>query len=320
MKKIIYIIVIAFTFSVNAQEFKLSPYAQYLMESPFVISPAYAGVTDAHKLRISGVMQWLGVKNAPHTQVIAYDTRLNEKTGVGAILYNDSNGNTKQMGGQLSYAYHLTLEEADESYLSFGLSYKFNHFKIETGKFDDGQGVGQTDPYVGGDQTTSNHNFEFGSLYRYKRFFIAINASNILNKRLKIFDNTEPQKLRNYYAYAGYVFLSENDEWEYEPSLFFKYFESDGRNVTDVNFKARKLTDDGYYWAGINSRFINDQTFKPLSVTPLFGLKKDKLYLGLGYQLNVNESVQFGSYGTPMLVLGYDFDSGRYRTSWSSRK
>jgi len=320
MKKFIYFIAFAFTIMANSQEFKLSPYSQYLVENTFVISPAYAGIDDVHKLRLSGVFQWIGLKDAPKTQVISYDTRLNEQTGLGIILYNDTNGATKQMGGQLSYAYHLTLSESDEQYLSFGLSYKFNHFKIDAGGFDDGDGNGNSDPHVGAGQSTSNHNFEIGGLYRANRYFIGINASNILNKNVKIFDDVEPIKLRNYYVYTGYTFLSDNEEYEYEPSLYFKYFESDGRSVTDVNFKARKLTDDGYMWAGINSRFLNDQGFKPLSVSPLLGLKKDKMYIGLGYQFNINEAVQLNATGTPLLVLGYDFDNGRYNTSWSSRK
>ncbi|QCX39271.1 type IX secretion system membrane protein PorP/SprF [Aureibaculum algae] len=321
MKKYIYTVMLfAFTIMANSQELKLSPYSQYLVENTFVISPAYAGIDDVHKLRLSGVAQWLGVENAPLTQQLSYDTRISENTGVGVILYNDRNGNTKQMGAQLSYAYHLILSEADDEYLSFGLSYKFNHFKIDTDKFDDGTGTGNNDPHVGASESTSNHNFEVGALYRIKNYFVGANASNILNKATKIFDNSEPVKLRNYYLFTGYTFLSDNDEYEYEPSLFFKYFEGDGRSVSDINFKARKLTDDGYYWAGINTRFLNDQGFKPLSVSPLLGLKKDKMYLGLGYQFNINESIQFGSYGTPLLVLGYDFDGGRYNTSWSSRK
>ena len=321
MKKYIFIIAFAFTLMANSQEFKLSPYTQYLVENTFAISPAYAGIDDVHKLRLSGVFQWVGMKNAPRTQNISYDTRLNEQTGLGIILYNDTNGATQQMGGQLSYAYHLTLSDADEEYLSLGISYKFNHFKISTENFgDNGYGTGQDDPHVGASQSTSNHNFEVGALYRVERYFVGVNISNILNKNIEIFADTEPIKLRNYYAYTGYTFVSDSEEYEYEPSLYFKYFEGDGRSVSDLNFKVRKITDDGYMWAGINSRFLNDQGFNPLSISPLLGLKKDKFYVGMGYQFNINEAVDLNHSGTPLLVLGYDFDAGRYKTSWSSRK
>ena len=316
MKKLIYIAIFAFTFMANSQELKLSPFSQYLVENPFVISPAYAGVEDVHKLRLSGVAQWLGLKDAPLTQTLSYDTRFSERSGAGVIIYNDRNGNTKQMGLQLTYAHHLTINDTNDQYVSFGISYKFNHFKINTDNFDDGSGNGHTDPNVGVGESTSNHNFEVGFLYRIERYFISFNASNILKKNLKIFDDSEPIKLRNYYLYTGYTFESDNQEYEYEPSIYFKYFEGDGRSASDLNFKARKLTDDGYMWAGINARFINDQSSEPVSISPLIGINKKDFYVGYGFQWNINDASAFNSSGTHLLTLGYNFATDRNNASW----
>ena len=78
--------------------------------------------------------------------------------------------------------------------MSFGISYKFNHFKIETANFDDGSGEGFVDPEIGAAKSTTNHNFEVGALYRYMDFFFSVNASNILNKKVEgVFDFTEPE-------------------------------------------------------------------------------------------------------------------------------
>ena len=308
--------------TVIAQELKLSPYTQYLAENPFVISPTYAGYDEEmSRLRLGGVAQWLGLDNAPNTQTLSFDTRLNnERSGVGILLYNDKNGNTKQLGGQLSYAHHLTLNDQNEQYLSLGISYKFNHFKIDTDAFSTGNPDDPiNDPSVGASPSTSNHNFEFGALYRWEEFFFSINASNILNKRVTIFDNSEPLKLRNYYVYTGYKFIGKNQEYEYEPSLYFKLFEGDGRSITDLNFKARKITDTGYIWAGVNGRFINDQSFDPSSIAGLLGLKKDQFYVGYAFQWNIGDASDFNSSGTHMITLGFDFERGRGGTSWSSR-
>lgn len=315
MKKYIYIAIFALTFVANSQELKLSPFSQYLVENPFVISPAYAGVDDVHKLRLSGVTQWLGLKNAPSTQTLSYDTRFSERSGAGIIMYNDKNGNTKQIGVQLSYAHHLTINDSNDQYISLGISYKFNHLKIDTDDFDNG--TGPIDPNIGSGKSISNHNFEFGALYRIESFFVSINASNILNKNLKDFDDVlEPNKIRNYYLYTGYTFDSDNEEYQYEPSIYFKYFEADGRSVTDLNFKARKLIDEGYVWAGINTRFINDQSFEPLSISPLIGLNKKDFYVGYGFQLNINEASAFNSSGTHLITLGYNFATDRNGASW----
>lgn len=311
MKKIIYIIIFACTFVVNAQEFKLSPYTQYLAENTFAISPTFAGIDqDFNRIRVGAVFQWVGLKNAPSTQNASYDFRFAEKSGGGIMLYNDKNGATKQMGGQLSYAHHLILNDGNEEYLSLGISYKFNSFRIDTDGFDDGSGEGFDDPAVGAALSTTNHNFEFGALYRYMDFFITLNANNILNKKVEgVFNGNEPKKLRNYYLYTGYTFLSRNGEYEYEPSIYVKYFEGDGRSVSDLNFKARKITDTGYIWAGLNSRFINDQGFNPLSLSPMIGIKKDQFYVGYGFQWNINEATELNNGGTHMLTLGFDLEN-----------
>ena len=52
------------------------------------------------------------------------------------ILYNDSNGETKQRGARLSFAHHLTLDRYEDEFLSFGLSYNFNQFRIDIENFD----------------------------------------------------------------------------------------------------------------------------------------------------------------------------------------
>ncbi len=316
MKKVFLIAILACAVSAFGQEFKLSPYTQYLAENPFVISPTYAGIDEEmSRLRLGGVAQWLGLENAPNTQTLSYDTRLNnERSGVGVLLYNDKNGNTKQIGGQLSYAHHLTLNDANEQYLSLGISYKFNHFKIDTENFTTGNpDTPVDDPSVGTSPSTTNHNFEVGFLYRLEEFFFSFNASNILNKSVSIFDNSEPLKLRNYYLYTGYKFISRSQEYEYEPSLYFKLFEGDGRSITDINFKARKITDTGYIWAGINGRFINDQSFEPTSIAPLVGMKKDKFYVGYAFQWNIGDASDFNTSGTHLITLGFDFERSRGR-------
>jgi len=319
MKKYIAIAVFTLTLAVNAQELKLSPYSQYLVENPFVISPAYAGINDVNRLRLSGVAQWLGLKNAPNTQTLSYDTRFGERSGAGAIIYNDKNGNTQQIGGQLSYAHHLTINEGNDQFISLGISYKFNHFKIGTSDFHNGNGIPDEvdDPIVVPDRTTTNHNFEFGVLYRIEKYFVSLNASNIIGKSAVDFNFSEPLRLRNYYLYTGYVFESNSQEYEYEPSVYVKYFEGDKRSITDINFKARKFTDDGYMWAGLTGRFINDQSFEPASISPLLGIAKSDFYVGYGFQWNINDASEFNSSGTHLLTLGYNFETNRSTSSWS---
>ncbi len=312
MKKILVIAILLITGLSNAQEFKLAPYTQYLVENPFIISPAYAGEGEMNRLRLSSAFQWVGLDNAPNTQSLSYDSHVLEKSGIGGILYRDKNGNTSQIGGQLSFAHHLTINDENHQYISFGLSYKFTQFKIDVSNFDNPN----DDPIIGGDLSSFNSNFDAAFLYKLERFYISFNAANILNKSVQAFDDTEPKKLRNYYVYTGYIFELSEGEYEIEPSIYFKLFESDSRSITDLNVKGKKMTDDGYYWAGFSTRFINDQSFSASAIVPMLGLKKQDFYVGYAFQYNINEASELNHGGTHMLTLGYDFESKRGNPRW----
>ena len=312
MKKLIIVIILFVTGWTNAQEFKLTPYTQYLVENPFLISPAYAGDSEMNRLRLTSAFQWVGLSDAPNTQTLSYDAHILERSGVGGVIYVDRNGNTSQIGGQLSFAHHLTINSANAKYISFGLSYKFTQFKIDVSDFENPN----DDPNIGANVSSHNSNFDAAFLYKLEGFYFSFNASNILNKNVKVFDESEPNKLRNYYIYTGYVFELKEGAWELEPSLYFKYFESDTRSISDINIKAKKMTDDGYFWAGFSTRFLNDQSFEPLAIVPLLGLKKKDFYVGYAFQYNINEANELNHGGTHMLTLGYDFESRRGSPRW----
>ena len=195
MKNIV-LIFSAFLFSIVAksQELNSPQLSQYLADNPFVLSPTYAGIGDHVKIRVNGLTQWVGIKDAPDTQSFAGDLRIGNRSGLGMFLYNDRNGYTKQQGARLSFAHHLTLDRYDDEFLSFGISYNFNQFRIDIQEFIDSGG----DPGVTDDRSTTNHNFDVGLLYRKDKFYLSLNASNLLDKDLTSFNvNFEPNRLRN---------------------------------------------------------------------------------------------------------------------------
>ena len=269
------------------------------------MSPTYAGIGDHVKIRINGLTQWVGIKDAPDTQSLAADARIGETSGLGMMLYNDSNGQTKQRGARVSFAHHLTIDRYNDQFLSFGLSYNFNQFRIDIEEFD------ALDPSVTDDRATTNHNFDVGMLYRWDKFYISANASNLINKDLTKFNPIyEPNTLRNYYIYTGYRYKkNKNSDLEIEPSVFLQLFESDGRSVTDLNIKFRWYDFEDYYYAGFTYRFLNDQIGSPLYVAPIVGLKKSNFYFGYSYQVILNEILGYSS-GTHVVTLGVDLFQG----------
>jgi len=289
----------------HSQELTLPQLSQYLADNPFVMSPTYSGIGDHIKVRVNGLTQWVGIEDAPDTQSLAADARLGNKSGLGMLMYNDSNGETKQRGARISFAHHLTLDRYDDEFLSFGLSYNFNQFRIDIQNFD------SPDPSVTDDRATTNHNFDVGVLYRLNKFYFSVNASNLLDKDLTKFNPVfEPNRLRNYYVYTGYRYSkNKNSRLEIEPSVFFQWFESDGRSVTDLNTKFRYYDFEDYYYAGVTYRFLNDQIGNPLYIAPIIGLKKSNFYFGYSYQIILNEILGYST-GTHVVTLGVDLFQG----------
>ncbi|OBX26977.1 type IX secretion system PorP/SprF family membrane protein [Gelidibacter algens] len=314
MKKIIISMFLLIMTHGYGQELNLPVFTQYLADNNFVISPTYAGIGDNLRIRVNGLTQWVGIKDAPDNQSLYADFRIADRSGVGVSLYNDKNGNTRQKGVKFSFAHHLILDYYSKQYLSFGISYNINSFRIDTQNFQPNFEAPVIDPYVTDDRAVNNSNFDAGVLYRNKGYYFSFNANNILKKEIDQFTGIEPNLLLNYQIYSGLVIPSKGDKSvEFEPSVYYQMFSSDKRSTTDINFKYRKYTgrnDSGdYYWAGVSYRFLNDQMFKPLNLGPMAGIMKSKFYFAYSYQVTINDLSGYNS-GTHMITIGIDFLQG----------
>tara|TARA_R110002111_G_scaffold38393_5_gene73119 strand:+ start:9212 stop:10213 length:1002 start_codon:yes stop_codon:yes gene_type:complete len=305
-KTILYILLLVMSYSYS-QELNLPVFTQYLADNDFVISPTYAGIGDNLKIRANGLTQWVGIKNAPDNQSVYADFRIANRSGIGISAYNDKNGNTRQKGVKFSFAHHLTLDYKTKQFLSLGISYNINSFRIDIENFNTTYDVPILDPAITDDRSVSNNNFDAGLLYRYDKFYLSLNANNLIGKDTDGFLGLEPSRLLNYQLYSGYVISSKkNKDVEFEPSVFFQLFESDKRSSTDINFKYRKFNRMGdYYWVGASYRFLNDQFLDPLNIGPMAGTQWNNLYFAYSYQITINDLSGFNS-GTHMITIGLD--------------
>lgn len=311
MKKLIIYILLLTTSYGFSQELNLPVWTQYLADNNFVLSPTFAGIGDNVRIRVNGLTQWVGIKDAPDNQSLYVDGRISNRSGVGLSLYNDKNGNTRQQGLKASFSHHLILDYTSRQYLSFGISYNLNSFRVDVENFEPTYDIPIIDPNIDGDRSISNNNFDLGVLYRNKGFYFSFNVNNLLDKEIDNFTGIEPSLLRNYQIYTGYIMESKNNKRvEFEPSVFYQLFSSDNRSSTDLNFKYRKYNrNEDYYWIGISYRFLNDQFFNPLNIGPMAGIMKSKFYFAYSYQLTINELAGYNS-GTHMITIGFDFLQG----------
>jgi type IX secretion system PorP/SprF family membrane protein len=305
MNKSLVLFLLLATTANYSQELNVPVATQYLADNPYVVSPTYAGIGDNFRINLNGYQQWVGVQDAPRSQALYADFRVLDQSGVGLTLYNDSNGNTKQAGGKLTFAHHIILDYYSKQYLSFGLSYIYNSFRIDVSNLT----PGVPDPDITDNRNTTNNNFEVGLLYRNKSFYISGTATNILQKNTDLTSEFEPNLLANYQLYSGYVFDIGNRS-ELEPSLFYQLFQSDGRSATDLNLKFRKFNKyEDYYWVGASYRFLNDQIGQPLAVGPMIGFQKGFITVGYSYQVTLNDIVAYNT-GTHSLTIGFRFLQG----------
>jgi type IX secretion system PorP/SprF family membrane protein len=306
MKKILKYILILMVAQSYGQELNLPVFTQYLADNDFVVSPTFAGIGDNFRIRANGLMQWVGIRNAPQNQALYADIRMANRSGVGVSAFNDRNGNTRQQGLKFSYAHHLILDYKSEQYLSLGLSYNVNSFRIDIENFNTTYDVPVVDPSITDDRAIVNNNFDVGALYRIKRFWLSFNANNLLPKDIDDYTGIEPNTLLNLQFYSGYVVKGKNQS-EIEPSVYYQMFTSDKRSSTDINFKYRKFNrDNDFYWIGASYRFLNDQILVPLNIGPMVGVKKSVFYFSYAYQITLNDLSGYNS-GTHAVTIGFDF-------------
>jgi type IX secretion system PorP/SprF family membrane protein len=284
---------------VNAQE-TLPVYSDYLSDNIYLLHPSAAGIGNCGKLRLTGRQQWMDSKEAPQLQTISFHTRLGESTGIGIALFNDKNGYHSQVGGQLTYAYHINLgSKYDVNQISFGLSAMAVRNSL------DERGFLLTDPVITQQINSRNYfNADAGAAYHYEGFFSYITAKNILMTARNLYnDDYESLNLRRYLASIGY-FFGESDV-KFEPSLMGQFIERTQERFLDANLKVYVPFDNGNIWGGVSYRrgFDISPYDAPNYFTPIFGINYKNLIFSYTYTHQQND-VLYENGGYHQITLG----------------
>ena len=232
----------------SAQE-GIPVYFDYLSDNYYLVYPSMAGIGQGGKVRLTARKQWFNVDEAPSLQTFNAHFRVGERSGVGGILFNDSNGYHSQVGFKGTYAHHLKLAGDFRSLnqLSFGLSAGVILSSLDETEF---RSV-IPDPIITGTKnTTSYFNLDLGASYNYLEFYAHAAILNILGSGRDLYTAAEFDNLRRYLFSVGYVF--GRSKWRVEPSVLFQLTEFTEEKTVDFNAKVYRDVGFGTIWGGLS--------------------------------------------------------------------
>ena len=304
IKYISFIAVVFFLdFTVFSQE-TLPVYTDYLTDNVYLIHPAAAGIGNCAKIRVTGRKQWLG-QEAPELQTLSFHTWLGNNSGVGLVAFNDKNGYHSQVGGQLTYAYHIRLGGRDETHqLSFGLSAMGVRNTLDERDFL------LDDPVITQQLNSEIYfNTDAGFAYHKGGFFSYLTAKNLLMSARNHYDKEfESLNLRRYLVTLGYFINMKNTKIQFEPSIMGQFIERTQEKFVDVNLKAYMPFENAAIWGGLSYRrgldFVDYEA--PNYFTPIFGINYGKFVVSYSYTRQQND-ILFDNGGFHQITLGFDF-------------
>jgi type IX secretion system PorP/SprF family membrane protein len=295
-------------------------YSDYLSDNLYLLHPSMAGAASNNQIRMTARKQWFDQNEAPNMQTLNFNARVGERSGIGAIFFNDKNGYHSQTGGYLTYAHHIMFSrsEVDLNQLSFGLSFGIIQSRLDETQFD----PLDFDPIIAGIiQSSSYFNVDAGVSYNFLNFSGHFTVKNIIfqNRNLNSSD-FESSNQRKYIVSAAYALGNYGSSWTYEPSLMYQFQERTKEQLIDINGKLYRAMDFGNLWGGLSYRRSFDgaeyldgveiKNQKLQYLTAILGVNLNKFLFSYTYT-NQMGNVKFTNGAFHQITLGFNFLGGR---------
>jgi type IX secretion system PorP/SprF family membrane protein len=326
MKRILYFLLAVFSFgSVSAQQLPL--FSQYVTNG-FLVNPSLAGRDGYTSINFTVREQWLGMKGAPSTYVVNFQTSLMRnsfmsgsahirkkvtrpskpsRVGIGGSLFNDNNGIMRRSGVKFDYSYHIPMGKSrtSENNLSFGLGLIMYQHAINT---DNLNYTYEDDPYFSNyDRSVFITDFSFGTSYTTEKYYVGFSMTNILRGSLIFGDDNKLKRNE-----VGHFFLSGganfpiNKYWTVKPSAFIKSSDMVFKSM-QVDLTTRVFYKDNY-WGGLSYRTRD-------ALTMLLGMRYDKFYIANSFDFGLTD-IRKRSGGSYEVSLAVKFGESSRRYRW----
>lgn len=296
------LLVALMTAQLSAQE--LPVYDLYLHDIN-LINPAFRGHENCRTISMADHHQWLGIKDAPNTQVIIaygrfYLSQGSTGTwhGLGATFYRDVNGAFQQLNLGGSYAFHIQLSGSGSTALSMGIEAFARQYILDESGFENTS----FDPVITGTRINAlSPAFNMGIAFYNQQFLAGITVADLLPSINHITAQEPVYKERHYFVTAGYKITGSSGIFEYEPFVVLKINESLYKQI-DLNIRAlyrEKL------WFGLSYRHNMDRLpGTALFLVPSAGYRSGNIKISYACRIGFSR-LTFQSYLSHELMLSW---------------
>lgn len=267
------ILLMSLWFSVEAQQDPL--YSQYL-NNPFVLNPAYAGLTNNLNFSASYRSQWTGIEGSPKTSNANGHISLHEnKMGAGLMFVSDQIGNSTINEVFASYSYRLNI--AEDNILSFGLQAGFANYQLNNSQVN---AFDKNDPLFADNTSETKPSFGFGAILKSSKYFVSLSVPRMLRTTFESQGVQSSLYTQHYYLMGSYLFFV-SERIRFKPSALVKLVSGAPASI-DLN---TSLIIHENYQAGVLTRNFNTYGLF------LQALVKNSLRLGYTFEVPTGTSV-----------------------------
>lgn len=278
------------------------PFYNHNIINPFVYNPAMAGYSGDLNTYVTRGQRFMGYGTGAINNMLTLEGDfIIPNSGFGMILNQSSIGIMQQVSAQLSYSYHLKINETQN--LRFGLSGGYLDNRINTAAIDVSQ---LDDPFLLGLRpNVGSFDFNLGLLYSIKDTRIGISVPQLVGNNVKF----SKENSRGYYSLARHFMLSAEHD--------FRFFADD-----EIVIKPQVLTrfipgapiqyDITAHLDYKNLGWLSATYKSDYAVQFNLGFHiKEDVHVGYSYEYIVGSFNNYYSGFNHEFLLGYTFKSGK---------
>ncbi|MEL7160007.1 MAG: type IX secretion system membrane protein PorP/SprF [Bacteroidota bacterium] len=284
--------------------------AQYtqFMYNKLGFNPAYAGAVESTNFQAAIRQQWLGLDDAPSSQVGTFNTPITGSgTGVGARLSRVTVGLEQQYNVEGSYAYRFPIGRGTR--LGLGIMASARYFNVEYQNATPIQGGGQDIAIPGATESKVLPNFGAGVYVDGPDYYFGVSAPRLLQNDIDLGSEETiiSREVRHFYLMGGIKFRL-SDKLALEPQMLAKYV---ANAPFDADFNVTAHVGSNLF-TGVSYRMGGNGGGE--SASALFGMYlNENLSMCLTYDLGLSD-LRDAQSGSVEIVVGYSI-GGRSEAS-----